>query len=104
MPFTEDVPRGIDNRDSQHAAIVEFQSQAGSNPFGRIHLHGAFDAKKAGNGHAGTFRHSLITTNLICNRLNHPAILQQFPGAGALLDEFHHGRHSISVGKSGDGI
>ena len=91
MTFAEDTSGGIDNRDSQHPSIVEFQSQAGSNPFGRIHLHRAFDAKESGNGHAGAFRHSLITAYLIRNWHDNLAVLQQFPCAGALFDEFHHG-------------
>ena len=104
MPFAEDIPFGIDNRDPQHPAVIEFKTKAGSNPFGRIHLHGAFNAKEAGNGHAGTFRHSLKTTNLICDGSKRLAVLQQLPSARAFFDEFHHDGHSIAMGKSGDGI
>ena len=97
VSLAEDPSRGIDNRDSQHPAIVESQSQAGSNPFRRIHLHRAFDAKKTRNGHAGAIRHTLVPTNLIGNWPNHLTVLQQFSSARALFDEFHHGCHSISV-------
>jgi len=90
MSFTENLPDGIDNGNPQYAAVVELQSQAGSNPLGRVHLQIPLDTKKSGYGHARSFRHTLITTNLIRNRSNLLAILQQFPGAGTLFDEFHH--------------
>src|SRR4030095_8686504 len=102
MPFAEDPAGGIQQFDTENAAVLELQPQRPSDPFewirSRIEIDRAFDSMKAWNGKAGSFAHSLKSADAIPHLAKPQFVQQELPGPGAFLDQLHHdGNHSSTI-------
>ena len=94
MPFAEDSSVGIDESNSEDAAVLKFQPQWNADPFmgvgARIEIDRAFNPVQAGNRKAGTFDNALEPAKVIAYLAERYVIGRQFTDTRAFLDQLHH--------------
>jgi hypothetical protein len=100
VTLAENSPVRIDHSNPENAAILKFQSQRHSNPFmwvsACIEIDITLDPVQTGNRKAGAFNEALEPANAILHLAERSIIGQEFPDAGAFLDQFHHATNDLS--------